>query len=62
MASDRSNKTRTGSHEYREGKYYICCMADDTWRLFAGPQGSGKSYDKEFKTLKAARKYCRDNP
>ena len=50
----RTGKTELGSHEYREGPYMICQMADGAWVISINRAGIGHAY----KTLREARAYC----
>lgn len=53
--STREGKTGTGTHEYREGRFTICQMADSFWYIFIAGAGIGHAY----KTLREARAYAR---
>lgn len=57
MKGNRANKTEEGSHEYQEGAFTICQMANGVWYIFDSNKSEVPSPD--FKTLLAARKWLR---
>lgn len=53
--TSRENSTGLGTHEYTEGRFTITLMGDDRWYIFIGKSDVGE----DFKTLAAARKWCK---
>ena len=51
----RAGKIEPESHEYREGPYTVCQMADNFWSIFL----NGSSIGHAYRTLREARAFCR---
>ena len=58
--TSRQNKTADGSHEYKEGAWYLCCLGNGYWSAYSGPQATGRDSGREFKTLTSARKWAKE--
>lgn len=62
MTGERANKTEQGSHEYTESGWYLCEMGDGRFYPYTGPQGTGRDSGHDFRTLREARRWARENP
>ena len=62
MTTSRENSAGSGAHEYTEGRYTITLMGDGFWQIFSrDDKGVLHDQGQDFKTLRAARGWCKNN-